>query len=115
MGADPVAYAIAAASFGSGHPIDAFSVRKQAKGHGTKRRIEGNYQRGNAVVVVEDVITSGASALEAARAVEAEGGRVIGIMAVVDRQQGGRETIVERGYPVVSLVTAAELGVSGSS
>ena len=115
MGADPVAYAIAAASFGSSHPIDAFSVRKQAKGHGTKRRIEGNYQRGNAVVVVEDVITSGASALEAARAVEAEGGRVIGIMAVVDRQQGGRETIVERGYPVVSLVTAAELGVSGSS
>jgi orotate phosphoribosyltransferase len=115
MGADPVAYAIAAASFEGDRPIDAFSVRKAAKGHGTKRRIEGNYQSGMGVVIVEDVVTSGASALEAAQAVEAEGGRVIGILAVVDRQQGGREAIVERGYLLVSLVTAAELGLSGSS
>jgi orotate phosphoribosyltransferase len=115
MGADPVAYAIAAASFARTRPIDAFSVRKTAKGHGTRRRIEGNYQPGMQVVIVEDVVTSGASALEAAQAVEAEGGRVVGVLAVVDRQQGGGETIVGRGYPLVSLVTAAELGLSDSS
>jgi orotate phosphoribosyltransferase len=115
MGADPVAYAIAAASFARNRPIDAFSVRKTAKGHGTRRRIEGNYQPGMQVVIVEDVVTSGASALEAAQAVEAEGGRVVGVLAVVDRQQGGGETIVGRGYPLVSLVTAAELGLSDSS
>lgn len=111
MGADPVAYAVAAASHGSADQLDAFSVRKEAKGHGTKRRIEGNYQAGWDVVVVEDVITSGGSALQAIAAVEAEGGRVAGVLAVVDRQQGGREAIESRGYPVRALVTVKELGV----
>ena len=114
MGADPVAYAIAAASFGTGRSVDAFSVRKEAKGHGTKRRIEGNYQPGVAVVVVEDVITSGGSALQAAEAIEQAGGTVAGVLAVVDRQQGGRAAIESRGYPVEVLVTAAELGLGDS-
>jgi orotate phosphoribosyltransferase len=112
MGADPVAYAVAAASHGSGQPIDAFSVRKEAKGHGTKRRIEGNYQPGSRVIVVEDVITSGGSALQAIEAVEAEGGTVAGVLAVVDRQQGGRERIESRGYPVAALVTVSDLGIT---
>lgn len=111
MGADPVAYAIAAASFGSEVAVDAFSVRKEAKGHGTKRRIEGNYQPGWDVVVVEDVITSGGSALQAADVVEAEGGRVAGVLAVVDREQGGRAAIEARGYEVTALVSVSELGV----
>src|SRR6185503_19530526 len=65
MGADPVAYAIAAASWGTDLPIDAFSVRKEAKAHGTGQQIEGNFRLGDDVVVVEDVITSGGSAQKA--------------------------------------------------
>ncbi len=112
MGADPVAYAVAAASHGSTSPIDAFSIRKEAKAHGTRRRIEGNYQSDWPVVVAEDVITSGGSALQAIDVIEAEGGRVIGVLAVVDRLQGGRQKIEARGYPVVALTDAAELGLT---
>lgn len=110
MGADPVAYAIAAAS-ATRHmkPIDAFSVRKAAKDHGTGRRIEGNFAAGDQVVVIEDVITSGGSALTAIEAVQGEGGTVLGVLAVVDREAGGREKIEATGIPVVALVTASEL------
>jgi len=111
MGADPVAYAVALASRAAPPVIDAFSVRKEAKGHGTKRRIEGNFPEGAAVVVVEDVITSGGSAIQAVAAVEAAGGRVVGVLAVVDREQGGRATLVERGHQVAVLTTATELGL----
>lgn len=111
MGADPVAYAVALASRAAPPVIDAFSVRKEAKGHGTKRRIEGNFPEAAAVVVVEDVITSGGSAIQAIAAVEAAGGRVVGVLAVVDREQGGRATLVERGHQVAVLTTATELGL----
>ncbi len=112
MGADPVAYAISAASFGSDAVVEAFSVRKEAKDHGTKRRIEGNFRSGDDVVVVEDVITSGGSALQAMEAVRDFGGRVVGVLAVVDREQGGRARIEATGTIVVALTTASELGVS---
>ncbi len=112
MGADPVAYAIAHASAGTLAPVDAFSVRKQAKEHGTGRRIEGNFQPGSRVVVVEDVITSGQSALTAVDAVRAEGGEVLGVLALVDRESGGRAAIEQRGVPVVTLVTATDLGLA---
>jgi orotate phosphoribosyltransferase len=111
LGADPVAYAISAASFAAGPAIDAFTVRKEAKQHGTKRLIEGNFAAGATVVVVEDVITSGGSARRAIEAVEQEGGRVAGVLAVVDREQGGREALVEAGYPVIALTSASALGL----
>ncbi len=111
MGADPVAYAIAAASFQTDAPIDAFSVRKEAKSHGTGRLIEGNFQPGDAVVVVEDVITSGGSARKAADVVENAGGSVLGILAVVDREEGGRAALESDGRMVVTLTTASELGL----
>jgi len=111
MGADPVAYAVALASRSAGPVIDAFSVRKEAKGHGTRRRVEGNFRAGDAVVVVEDVITSGGSALQAIAAVQEEGGRVVGVLAVVDREQGGKAVLEERGHPVAVLTTATELGL----
>ena len=112
LGADPVAYAIAAASVDSAGPkLDAFTVRKAAKEHGTRRRIEGNFSQGMSVVVVEDVITSGGSARQAIEAVEAEGGRVAGVLAVVDREQGGRESLEALGYPVRALTTATALGL----
>jgi orotate phosphoribosyltransferase len=115
MGADPVAYAIAAASFQSGRPVDAFSVRKEAKDHGIGRLIEGNFKTGDAVLVVEDVITTGDSARRAIHAVEKAGGRVLGILAVVDREQGGKRSLEEQGYKVVTLTTAGELGLKGTA
>jgi orotate phosphoribosyltransferase len=111
MGADPVAYAIAAASFGSGASVDAFSVRKEPKDHGAGRLIEGNFNPGDAVVVVEDVITSGGSATKALAAVEAGGGRVLGVLAVVDREEGGRAALENNGRTVVTLTTASDLGL----
>ncbi len=111
MGADPVAYAVAAASWGTELVIDAFSVRKEAKGHGTGRQIEGNFQAGDDVVVVEDVITTGGSAAKAIAAVEAAGGRVLGVLAVVDREQGGSVGLSGKGREVVVLTTASELGL----
>ena len=111
MGADPVAYAIAAASHGTELEIDAFSVRKEAKAHGTGQQIEGNFRAGDAVVVVEDVITSGGSAQRAIGAVEAAGGKVLGVLAVVDRGQGGRGVLEANGLKVVALTTATDLGL----
>ena len=109
LGADPVAYAIAAASVLDPPMIDGFTVRKEAKGHGTGRRIEGPFRAGVSVVVVEDVITTGGSALRAIEAVDGAGGQVLGVLAVVDREEGGTATLTAAGYPVVALIRLAEL------
>lgn len=111
LGADPVAYAIAAAARAQGVSLDAFTVRKQVKDHGTGRRIEGCFAPGARVVVVEDVLTSGRSALEAVAAVEGEGGHVLGVLTVVDREEGGRAALEQAGYQVEALVTARDLGL----
>jgi orotate phosphoribosyltransferase len=115
MGADPVAYAIATASFGSDQPLNAFSVRKKTKDYGAGRLIEGNFQPGDHVVVVEDVITSGNSAARAIAALEQAGGHVLGVLAVVDREQGGRRALEAMGRRVVTLTTASELGLEDPS
>ena len=112
MGADPVAYAVAAASFGTDLVVDAFSVRKEAKAHGTGRVIEGCFNPGDDVVIVEDVITTGGSAQRAIAAVEGAGGRVLGVLAVVDREEGGRAALEREGRKVVALVRAGELGLN---
>jgi orotate phosphoribosyltransferase len=111
MGADPVAYAIAAQTVAFPPVVNGFSVRKEAKAHGTGRRVEGNFSVGDAVVVVEDVITTGGSALKAIEAVREEGGTVLGILAVVDREEGGREALEAAGHSVVALTTATRLGL----
>lgn len=111
LGADPVAYAIAAAARAQDIALDAFTVRKQPKDHGTGRRIEGCFVSGAHVVVVEDVLTTGRSALEALAAVEGEGGKVLGVLTVVDREEGGRAALERAGYQVETLVTARELGL----
>jgi orotate phosphoribosyltransferase len=111
MGADPVAYAIARESLDAPPSIQAFSVRKATKQHGTRRRIEGNFSAGDSVVVVEDVITSGRSASEAIDAITEGGGTVLGVLAVVDREQGGREALEARGISVVVLTTTSELSL----
>jgi orotate phosphoribosyltransferase len=109
LGADPVAYAIAYASALSGRSVRAFTVRKEPKSHGTGQLIEGPFSPGDRVAVVEDVITTGASALRAADAIRSNGGLVTGVLAVVDRSEGGREAIEEQGLPVIALTTAAEI------
>ncbi|GLC24566.1 orotate phosphoribosyltransferase [Roseisolibacter agri] len=109
LGADPVSYAIAYASALAGRPVRAFTVRKEAKQHGTGRLIEGPFRSGDRVVVVEDVITTGGSALRAVEAIRAAGGTVVGVLAVVDREEGGREAIEGAGLPVVALARAADI------
>jgi orotate phosphoribosyltransferase len=112
MGADPVAYAIAAASWGTELVVDAFSVRKEAKSHGTGQLIEGNFKPGDPVVVVEDTITSGGSAMQAIAAVEGAGGHVVGVLAIVDREEGGGRALREAGRQVVALTTTSALGLA---
>jgi orotate phosphoribosyltransferase len=100
---------LACASCGSPPAVHAFTVRKAAKAHGAGRRIEGCFEPGAAVVVVEDVITTGGSALEAVHVVREEGGAVLGVLAVVDRDEGGRAAIEAAGLPVYALVSVREL------
>lgn len=109
LGADPVAYAMAHAAAAAGRRLDAFTVRKEAKGHGTGRLIEGADVGGRTVVVVEDVITTGESALRAIAAVQAAGATVLAVLAVVDRGEGGRERLEREGHRVLSMATSAEL------
>lgn len=109
MGADPVAFAIAHAATLEGRPVDAFSVRRQPKNHGTGRRIEGSCHAGADIVVVEDVITTGASALEAVNAVTEANAHVLGVLALVDRQEGGSERIAGHGIPVAAVFTISDL------
>jgi orotate phosphoribosyltransferase len=109
LGADPIAYAISYASAQGASPIRAFTVRKEAKAHGTGKLIEGPFGTGDRVVIVEDVITTGSSAGRAVQAVRAAGGTVLGVLALVDRNEGGRESLEELGLSVVSLVTAADI------
>jgi len=119
MGADPVAYAIAAASWETDLPIDAFSVRKEAKAHGTGQQIEGNFRAGDEVVVVEDVITTGGSTREVVQCVEEHGGVVVGVGSLIDRSGGTAVFDVKRvALATISAATyppeACPLCASGS-
>src|SRR5829696_9597503 len=109
LGADPISYAIAYASADSALPLRAFTVRKEAKAHGTGRLIEGPFREGDRVAVVEDVITTGGSALRAVSAVRQAGGTVVGVLALVDREEGGRESLEAEGLPVVALARASDV------
>jgi orotate phosphoribosyltransferase len=110
LGADPLASAVAVASFLAGEPVDAFIVRKEPKGHGTGQWIEGRktIPDGSRVAVLEDVITTGSSAAKAIERCRAEGLVVAGCFALVDRQEGGREAIEALGVPVDSLFTRTD-------
>jgi orotate phosphoribosyltransferase len=109
LGADPVSYAISYASADDSRPIRAFTVRKEAKGHGTGKLIEGPFAASDRVVVIEDVITTGGSALRAIEALRGAGARILGVLAVVDREEGGREAIEATGIPVASIARVSEI------
>jgi orotate phosphoribosyltransferase len=109
LGADPIAAAVAVVSELEGSPIPAFIVRKESKGHGMQRFIEGwDGARGDAVVIVDDVCTTGDSILKACEKAEEAGYRVAATFCVVDRNEGGAEIISKR-YPFYPLLTAKEL------
>ncbi len=107
LGADPIASAIALTSFLAGHPVDAFIVRKEPKGHGTGQWIEGRktIPDGSRVIVLEDVVTTGGSALKAIERCRAERLEVVACLALVDRLEGGREAIEASGVPLRPLFT----------
>lgn len=109
MGADPISLAIGMYSVEGEEPLKVFTVRKEAKDHGRGKRIEGNFEAGQEVIVVDDVITTGGSTLKAIDAIEAEGGKVVAALVLVDRQEGGREAIESRGIPVFPMFTRATI------
>lgn len=109
MGADPVAYALAHRSWLEGRPLDAFSVRKKAKEHGTGQRVEGGLPSGARCLVIEDSMTTGSSAAAAVAALREAGAVVVAVFTLVDRQEGGTERIGAEGLPVLSAFTGPEL------
>jgi len=109
MGADPVAYAIAHQSWLDGHPVDAFSVRKQAKEYGLGQRIEGGLPEDARCLVVEDAMTSGGSTMKAITAVRAHGATVAAVLTLVDREEGAGAVMEAEGIPVFALFTGGEL------
>lgn len=111
MGADPVATAILHAAAARGLEMDAFVVRKAAKDHGMRRRVEGPSIAGRRVVVLEDTSTTGGSPLEAAAAVEEAGAKVMAVAVVVDRDTGARQRIEEAGYRYLAALELSDLGL----
>jgi len=109
LGADPIAYAVAFVSYTEGNPIKPFVVRKEPKGHGTGRWVEGLVEEGDRVVVLEDVVTTATSSLRAVEACRKVGLEVLGVVSVVDREEGGRERIEAEGLPLYSLFRLSEL------
>jgi orotate phosphoribosyltransferase len=107
LGGCPLASAVALTSFQRGTPLDAVYVRKDVKDHGSKRLLEGNsgLDSGAALVILEDVVTTGGSTLRAAEKIREAGYRVAGVVALVDRLEGGREAIEAAGMPLVALYT----------
>jgi orotate phosphoribosyltransferase len=112
MGAVPLAGAIAQLSWIKGHPIAAFFVRKKPKEHGARLAVEGLAKgeslQGKRVVIVEDVTTTGGSALRAVEAVRDAGGEVALVFTMVDRDEGAAETFAQAGLPFRSLYQAGE-------
>ena len=109
LGADPISCAISYASSATSNPLRAFIVRKATKGHGMGKLIEGPFNPMDRVVVTEDVITTGSSALQAVEAVRNAGGQVLGVLALVDREEGGREALEREGLSVRALTSAGAI------
>src|SRR6188768_25989 len=114
IGADPITAAIITVAGRSGQALKGFIVRKEAKQHGTGRDVEGPVQPGESVVIVEDVVTTGGSSLAAIEKAEAFGLKVRGVLAIIDRLEGGRETLAARGYSLHTLLTIEDFGLKNS-
>ncbi|HEX4130442.1 MAG TPA: orotate phosphoribosyltransferase [Pirellulales bacterium] len=111
IGADPITAAVITIAGIRGLPLAGFMVRKEAKGHGTARFIEGPVVAGQRVVIVEDVVTTGGSSLLAIERAEEFGLKVEGVLAIVDRMEGGAEAFRSRGYRFESLLAITDFGI----
>lgn len=105
LGGCPLASAVSLMSILRGRPLDAIYVRKAAKDHGSRRLVEGQVRPGMRVVLLEDVITTGGSTLQAVEALRSSGVEVIAVAVLVDRLEGGVETVRAAGVEVVTLYT----------
>jgi len=111
IGADPIIGGVLAVAAERGRPLDGFLVRKEPKGHGTNRFIEGPVSPGAPVVIVDDVVTTGGSSLLAVDRVQEYGCRVVCVVGIVDRLQGGGESFAARSLPFRPLLTVRDFGI----
>jgi len=111
IGADPITAAVVTLAGVRGIPLQGFMVRKEAKGHGTERFIEGPVKPGDEAVIVEDVVTTGGSSLLAIERAEQFGLKVTRVLAIIDRMEGGAEAFRQRGYELASLFTIRDFGI----
>ena len=111
IGADPITGAVITVAGRQGKALRGFIVRKEAKAHGKGRDVEGPVNPGDQVIIVEDVVTTGGSALQAIEKVEAAGIKVLGVMAIIDRLEGGAAAFAARGYKLQTLLTIRDLGL----
>jgi orotate phosphoribosyltransferase len=111
IGADPITAAIITLAGVRGVQLSGILVRKEAKGHGTNRYVEGPVQPGDTVAIVEDVVTTGGSSLAAIERVEEFGLKVVGVAAIIDRLEGGAEAFAARGISLMSLLTIRDFGL----
>ncbi len=111
IGADPITAAVVTMSAIRRTSIAGFMVRKESKGHGTNQYIEGPVQPGSNVAIVEDVVTTGGSSLMAIERCEAVGLKVVRVIAIIDRMEGGAEAFIQHGYPFSSLLTIRDFGI----
>lgn len=109
LGADPIANALAVISYQKGKPIKSFIVRKDVKAHGTKSAIEGNIQAGEKIAVIDDVITTGGSTIVAIEQARKAGLIVETVITLIDREEGGRENILEHVNHVKSVLTRTQI------
>ena len=111
IGADPICGAFAAISYLRGKPIPTFIVRKERKDHGQKKVIEGPLEKGSKVAIIDDVVTTGTSILDAIKRVKQQGCEVVKTIAIVDRQEGGKEALAREGFELIPIFTRDDLGV----
>lgn len=111
IGADPIVGGVLAVAGEQGRDLGGFLVRKEAKGHGTKRYVEGPVQPGQKVVVIDDVVTTGGSALEAVDRITEFGCTVVCVVGIVDRREGGAQNFAARNLPFRSLLTIEDFGI----
>jgi len=111
IGADPITAAVITMAGVRGQQMSGFLVRKDAKGHGTNRYVEGPVLPGQRVVIVEDVVTTGGSSLDAITRVEEFGLKVTRVVAIIDRMEGGAQAFAAKGYPFSSLLTIRDFGI----
>jgi len=111
IGADPITASILTLAGIREQPLRGVIVRKESKEHGTGRFVEGPYESGEELVIVEDVVTTGGSSLKAIERCESVGLKVKRVLAIVDRLSGGKEAFAERGYELTTLLTIKDLGI----